>query len=154
MKQLYGKFEFQAITDDSKIYCTERMFEVGYQEENGEVRFYGSLFRLFGEPLYISEDYENAYEYLIEVYSNSKRKIYLTAYLGASGPVIAADVDSKEAKEAARALMELIQKTEPEDYEYKGYYLDACLKIECGIKHGKIYYREDEMDEDEFEEIN
>ena len=49
---------------------------------------YGRLRALFGEPNYETQNFEDAYSYILFVESESSEKIYLEVYEGSSGPAI------------------------------------------------------------------
>lgn len=60
-----GKYAFRVEHEIDDIEDESKICNVGYFEENGFVKFYGSLLRLFGKPQYSSEDFENSFMYII-----------------------------------------------------------------------------------------
>lgn len=135
--------------DESKIIGTSKLCDI-YNimecldcfEEKAAVAF-GQLKRAFGEPMYISENMEQQYEYQIIAEDENGKNIYLSVYSGSSGPSIGgADV----AIEAAEKLAEYIRGMDTVDYDYKGYYMDAPAVIKMGIKDGSPYYGAEELE--------
>jgi hypothetical protein len=109
---------------------------------------YGQLKALFGEPSYTSKSFEELYQYDICAESDSGEKVYLCAYCGATGPSIGGEF-SALSEEAAHALVEKIHATEAVDYEITSYYLDGPSKVIQGVKDGKAYMREEEVDDND-----
>lgn len=108
---------------------------------------YGRLRALFGEPNYETQNFEDAYSYILFVEPESSKKIYLEVYEGSSGPAIGG-LNNAESLRAAETLKKLIEESEEvADYEYEGYYLDLDSKINMGIKDGVPYYNEEFCDE-------
>ena len=108
---------------------------------------YGRLRALFGEPNYETQNFEDAYSYILFVESESSEKIYLEVYEGSSGPAIGG-LNNAESLQAAETLKKLIEESEEvADYQYEGYYQDLDLKISMGIKNGVPYYNEEPCEE-------
>ena len=108
---------------------------------------YGRLRALFGEPNYETQNFEDAYSYILFVESESSEKIYLEVYEGSSGPAIGG-LNNAESLQAAETLKKLIEESEEvADYQYEGYYLDLDSKITMGIKDGVPYYNEEFCEE-------
>lgn len=108
---------------------------------------YGRLHALFGEPNYETQNFEDAYSYILFVESESSEKIYLEVYEGSSGPAIGG-LNNAESLQAAETLKKLIEESEEvADYQYEGYYLDLDSKITMGIKDGVPYYNEEFCEE-------
>lgn len=114
-----------------------------YEDYSKHVLALGQLKTLFGEPLYVSENLENQFEYCISATDEAGNTFYLSAYSGPSGPSIGG---CREAKEAALALVALIQEAAVSDYEYEGYYLDGPCKVRMGVKDGQPYEEEEVLD--------
>lgn len=143
----FEKVEDYPVQDSGKVYSLST-------RSNEECALcFGTLITLFGEPLYMTRDMENMYAYHIKGVSEEGHVTYLDVYSGSSGPSIGAGDSSEKTLSAARALDELIQNTRSSDYAYTGYYTDAYLKVECGVRLGKAYYKEDEADEEEIENV-
>lgn len=135
--------------ETSDIESFSKICNVDYLGENQWVEYFGSLIALFGEPLYISDDFETMFEYYIKAESKEGTYVVLSVYSGPSGPAIGGDVEIEWDKgrkafqqEAVLALIELIKSTKPANYSYEGFYEDYSLGIKCGVKNGKPYYEE------------
>ena len=133
----------------SKICNVYYPFSADFNENMA--RFPGQLKFLFGEPLYINEDFENMLEYIIEATDESGNTLLLSVYCAGSGPAIGGHAKDNEAEyeKAAEELAAYIRQADTVDYEYKGYYLDGPCTIKMGVKNGKPYYEEKEMSEKE-----
>ena len=108
---------------------------------------YGRLRALFGEPNYETQNFEDAYSYILFVEPESSEKIYLEVYEGSSGPAIGG-LNNAESLQAAETLKKLIEESEEvADYQYEGYYLDLDSKITMGIKDGVPYCNEEFCEE-------
>lgn len=108
---------------------------------------YGRLRALFGEPNYETQNFEDAYSYILFVEPESSEKIYLEVYEGSSGPAIGG-LNNAESLQAAETLKKLIEESEEVvDYQYEGYYLDLDSKITMGIKDGVPYCNEEFCEE-------
>lgn len=108
---------------------------------------YGRLRALFGEPNYETQNFEDAYSYILFVEPESFEKIYLEVYEGSSGPAIGG-LNNAESLQAAETLKKLIEESEEvADYQYEGYYLDLDSKITMGIKDGVPYCNEEFCEE-------
>ena len=111
-------FEFKAEGKDklpmgSKICNIINGFPDDYSEQ--EALTYGRLRKLFGEPLYESEDLEEQYSYCISAARDGKT-VYLEVYSGSSGPAIGGE-QNKDSRDAAHELIALIQQAEAADYD-------------------------------------
>ena len=108
---------------------------------------YGRLRALFGEPNYETQNFEDAYSYILFVEPESSEKIYLEVYEGSSGPAIGG-LNNAESLQAAETLKKLIEESEEvADYQYEGYYLDLDSKTTMGIKDGVPYCNEEFCEE-------
>ncbi len=97
---------------------------------------YGRMRALFGEPNYETQNFEDAYSYILLVEPEASQKMYLEVYEGSSGPAIGG-LNNAESLQAAEALKKLIEESdEVADYHYEGYYLDLDSKISMGIQDG------------------
>lgn len=112
----------------------------------------GQLKKLFGEPLYMSRNLENQYEYLISATDENNEIVYLTVYSAGSGPAIGGKQDRKS-REAAGALAEYISQSEAADYKYEGYYLDGPCIVRIGVIDGIPYGEEEELEQFSDEEM-
>lgn len=107
-----------------------------------DARFRGALLALFGEPLWESEDYEAAYEYLIRAVDEEGREYLLTAYQGPSGAAVGGDTQVQGIEEAAEALCDLLLESEPADFEAEMVYMDLGIRVIYGCRDGKPYVTE------------
>ena len=141
-------FEFKA-ENESKLSVGSKICNIidGFPEDYGEqtALVYGRLRKLFGEPLYESEDLEDQYSYCISAVRDGKI-VYLEAYSGPSGPAIGGEQD-KDSMEAASELVRFIQQAEAADYDYKGVYYDGPSEVLMGVKNGVPYSEENEIEE-------
>ena len=85
--------------------------------------------------------------YIIKAKETDGEELLLSAYFGPTGPAIGGTSGIEQTHPAVIELISLIKSTVPADYNYTGYYIDAEIRVNCGIKDGKIYYQEEEMDE-------
>ncbi|MBP5609558.1 MAG: hypothetical protein J6X66_14995 [Lachnospiraceae bacterium] len=140
------KYTYKVITDkneyvkwgpDAKI-CNIYDSHTGGTGEK-DILTFGQLKRLFGAPAFITENMENQYQYYILAIDENGKTYHLSAYSGPSGPSIGGNVTDMKLIEAAKVLAGYIRDADTEDYDYSGYYMDANLKINCGIKDGKVY---------------
>ena len=141
-------FEFKAESKDklpmgSKICNIIDGFPKDYSEQTALV--YGRLRKLFGEPLYESEDLEEQYSYCISAVRDGKT-VYLEAYSGSSGPAIGGEQD-KDSRDAASELVRFIQQAEAANYDYRGDYYDGPSEVRMGVKNGVPYFEENEIEE-------
>ena len=141
-------FEFKAENKDklpmgSKICNIIDGFPEDYDEQT--VLVYGRLRKLFGEPLYESENLEEQYSYCISAERDSKT-VYLEVYSGSSGPAVGGEQD-RVSDEAASELVRFIQQAETTDYDYKGVYYDGPSEVHMGVRNGVPYFNENEIEE-------
>ena len=99
---------------------------------------YGRLRALFGEPNYETQNFEDAYSYILFVESESSEKIYLEVYEGSSGPAIGG-LNNAESLQAAETLKKLIEESEEvADYDMVEYGIGTCFFSDSGIHTNKI----------------
>ncbi len=128
-------------TDGSSHICS---IAKGYSGEEFAL-IYGQLRALFGEPNYESKDLENQYSYCLKATDEQGETVVIEVYSGSSGPAIGGMKDEKS-RLAAAALIEKINEAKPADYEYEGYYMDGPSKVRQGVKDGKAFYQEEEIE--------
>ena len=116
-------------------------------------RTQGQLLTLFGEPIYTTPDYENAYTYVILATNvNTGQEHILTVYHGPSGPAIGGSIAIiPELAHIAEYLRQYIQQADVTDFHYVGYYLDFNLRIEKRIENGIISYSQTVIEGEELE---
>ncbi len=139
----FSKIEEREEADNCYFLCNVESENLGW------IDFYGSLCTLFGEPLYVNNNLENMFEYLLKAETGKGESIRFSVYFGQSGLAIASYREMNATddiielhKDAAAALIELVKNTKPSDYSYEGYYEDPSFIICCGIKNGERYYEE------------
>ena len=141
-------FEFKA-ESEQKLSASSKICDIidGFPEDYSEqtALVYGRLRKLFGEPLYESEDLEDQYSYCISAEREGKT-VYLEAYSGPSGPAVGGE-QNKDSRDAASELVRFIQQAEAADYDYKGVYYDGPSEVRMGVKNGVPYSEENEMEE-------
>lgn len=104
---------------------------------------YGRLRALFGSPNYETQNFEDAYAYILYIQPQPDQKLYLEVYEGSSGPAIGGP-NTPEGRKAAKDLKALIENSNAlAEYQYEGYYADLNLKIQMGIQNGLPYFREE-----------
>ena len=64
---------------------SSKIRNVGDLGKYTEVLCLGKMMTLFGDPLYITEDIENQFEYIILAKDDQGTEVYLTVYNGPSG---------------------------------------------------------------------
>ena len=117
--------------------------------------FPGQLKTLFGEPLFISEEFDNLLEYVIDATDEFGNTLLLSIYSAGTGPAIGGfhKKDEEAYQKAAKELAVYIRQAKAADYDYEGYYLDGPTKIKMGVKNGIPYYEETEISDEEAHEI-
>ncbi len=101
--------------------------------------FRGALLRLFGDADMSSSVAEEAYEYILEATDDHGGRWLLTAYHGPSGPAIGGNATDRAIYPVAQALLELIEATEPADFEMAIYDGDTDHTIILGCNSGECY---------------
>jgi len=148
------EFTFKALDNIEYIFGTGKIMNIVYPwdeiEEN--VKVFGRLITLFGDPLQITDDLENAYIYVILATHISGRTHILSAYSGPSGPAIGGGREDG-IEEAAEALKRYILQAEPSDFVYEGYYMDFSLRIYMSVEDGRANYSERQLTEAEHRQV-
>jgi hypothetical protein len=103
-------------------------------------RYRGALLKLFGEP-YTTEG-DATYEYIIEASDKTGKKWVLRAYEGSTGPAIGGNHREESIEVVAKALLQLIDETEPADFNETYYNDEYDSTITYGCKSGACYYEE------------
>ncbi len=116
-----------------------RKFEANGQFGIYMAQFCGALLHLFGKPNKTSSVAGEAYDYFLEATDNHEKRWLLTAYHGPSGPAIGENVQDHSIYPVAKALLELIESTEPIDFETKIYDDDTDFTITLGCKDSECY---------------
>lgn len=148
-------YQFKSIKNENLICGTSRITNLYLFPEYNEVQIMGRLKTLFGEPVYETNNYENAYLYVIEAVDSISvdYPLYFTVYQGPSGCAVGASINCEEIRNAIGQFKELLLKTKPSDFMYEGYYMDDYMRIKSGICDGKFIFEEEALDEDEIETV-
>lgn len=99
----------------------------------------GAMLALFGEPPFTSNEYEDAYEYMIIATNTNGNSCLLSVYQDHIGSCREED-DTNIIKEASVELANLICQTKPADFEAITYDGDTNTNITYGCKNGIPYY--------------
>ena len=79
-------YKFTALKDLDLIIGTSNLMNIEHDEKDFNCLVMGKLKTLFGNPLSVSEDMENGYDYVIEAFdTKNDQKYILTVYMGPSG---------------------------------------------------------------------
>ena len=141
-------YSFSAQKDETELLGSSKIDNLELFSEYNEVQIQGRMKALFGEPLYETENFEDAYTYVIRATASEGTNIYFTVYQGGSGSAIGAKSNSKQLQDALRDFKQLLKDTVPADFLYEGYYMDAYVKIKQGIQNGIPFFEETEIEED------
>jgi len=139
---------FSAQKNETELFGSSQIENLILFSEYNEVQIQGRMKALFGEPLYETENFEDAYTYVIRATASEGTNIYFTVYQGGSGSAIGAKSNSKQLQDALRDFKQLLKDTVPADFLYEGYYMDAYVKIKQGIQNGIPFFEETEIEED------
>ena len=150
------KLKFESVKDEERVNswnAGSKIRDLGniLSDTNSMVLTYGRLQYLFGEPLYSSDDFENAYDYFILCTDEEGNTYQLTAYSGPTGPAIGGDSDDPKLAEVAEELEKYINAADYVDYDYEGVYYDYDVTVKFGIRDGVPYMEDGEMDEEDFD---
>ncbi len=141
-------YSFSAQKDETELFGSSQIENLVLFSEYNEVQIQGRMKALFGEPLYETENYEDAYTYVIRATDSEGAHICFTVYQGGSGSAIGAKSNSKQLQDALRDFKQLLKDTAPADFLYEGVYMDAYVKIKQGIQNGIPFFEETEIEED------
>ena len=141
-------YSFSVQKNETELFGSSKVDNLVLFSEYNEVQIQGRMKALFGEPLYETENYEDAYTYVIRATDSEGAHIYFSVYLGGSGSAIGAKSNSKQLQDALRDFKQLLKDTAPADFLYEGYYMDAYVKIKQGIQNGIPFFEETEIEED------
>lgn len=137
-------YTFRKSTRDEKSQAYVGMsgnwiYQPGEAGDEEYALFFGKVRTIFGEPDFISEDWENMYSYSITAEnSEDNNKLFFEIYHGSGGSSLAMYADSDAYKKAGKQLIELIESAEPADYEWEGVYEDIPVNIKYIVRNGKV----------------
>lgn len=146
-------YHFKKLSEDIEQQPSSYLCSI-YKDQRDSWKVFGQMKTLFGEPLYITRNLENQFEYIIEATDEDGTSLILYVYSGSSGPAIGGG-HSERQKEAAAQLVSYIVHAEVSDYEYEGYYMDAPCKVIEKVQSGIHFYEEIplELSEEEFMQL-
>ena len=142
-------YQFTALKDIKDYYPGQKIMNLQLFTEYNEVKIQGILRTLFGEPLYETDNYEDAYCYMIKADDMSGKSVLFSVYQGSSGCAIGSVNNVIDMFEAIDEFKELVRKTKPLDFVYEGIYRDSSAKIRQGIQNGQIIYEEKDLYEED-----
>ena len=150
------KIKFESVKDDERVKSWNGGSQICHignclADPNEMVLTYGRLQYLFGEPLYTTDDLENAYDYFILGTDEEGNTYELTAYHGPTGPAIGGDSRDPKLAEVAKELVRYISEADYVDYDYEGIYHDYDVTVKFGIRDGVPYMEESGMDGEDFD---
>jgi len=120
--------------------------EFRYCIERAKIR--GQLQTLFGDPVYITSNPDNAYGYVIIMENEQGVRYIFSVYSAKSGPSIGGNINIEGIKDAAQELRKYIAKASLSDYEYQGTYSNGRSVI-MGVKDGEPYYSETRIEKEQ-----
>lgn len=141
-------YSFSVQKNETELFGSSKVENLVLFSEHNEVQIQGRMKALFGEPLYETENYEDAYTYVIQATDSEGTHIYFTVYQGGSGTAIGAKSNREQLQDALEDFKRLLRDTSPVDFLYEGYYMDAYVKIKRGIQNGIPFFEETEIEED------
>jgi len=141
-------YSFSAQKDETELFGSSKIENLELFSDYNEVQIQGRMKALFGEPLYETENYEDAYTYVIQATDSGGENVYFTVYQGGSGPAIGVKSISHRLQDALKEFKQLLKETAPVDFLYEGIYMDACVRIRQGIQDSIPFFEETEMEED------
>lgn len=134
----YADLKYTNIKDSKSLIGTSGIMNVSTDLE--EIAAYrGKLITLFGDPLYETDQNDEAFSYLFEASDQANHKWLLTAYQGPSGFAIGGNPGKKDSKAAAVAFVEYLNTMAPADFERSLTYRDDNTNIKYGCKDKKCY---------------
>ena len=144
-------YSFEISNDLNRIVSAGKLINIierfGPQYSRDTTKVFGQLLAIFGDPIYVTKNMEDAYSYVIIAKDENDIEHVLNVYEGSTGPAIGGYESSLD---AAQQLAEQIRSAQPMDYEYEGYYFDGPTKIHKGVTNGEVFYSEVEISDDEF----
>ena len=149
-------YTFSAIDDIDLQVGTAKIInvlDIRDMSPEASTRTQGQLLTLFGEPIYTTPDYENAYAYVILATNvDTGQEHILTVYHGPTGPAVGGSIAIiPELVHIAEYLRQYIQQADVTDFHYVGYYLDFNLRIEKRIENGAISFSQTRIEGEELE---
>jgi hypothetical protein len=118
-------------------------------EEETKIR--GQLLTLFGEPVYNTQNLEDAYSYVVLAADENEKQCILHVYCGSTGSAIGGDNNIQGIYDIAEKLKHYIKQANTTDFEYESYYIDGPAKIYQKIENGNIIFSEMEIEGEELD---
>jgi hypothetical protein len=134
-------YTFKKVDKEELQYGTSRLLNLNAFGSGGVedmAQFHSRCVSLFGKPLWVSDDVEDAFGYIIIAEDENCKQWVLTVYNGASGPAIGGDSTQEDIMKAAYALENEIEQAPMADCSYSGIYADAGMRIIYAVKNGVV----------------
>ena len=112
----------------------------------------GKLLTVFGEPVDVSKNYENSFNYIIRATADDGSTAILNVY-GMGVVHIGASQEDDFTVQAANALVEYVNSAKPTDYQRTVYYLDIDLQIDISVKNGNVTISYSQISEEKASEL-
>ena len=146
------KFTFEKVNDRSLIASTHYLMDFGdiYSGEDNAI-IEGKLLTVFGEPLTLSDDEENGYEYVIKATAENGETTYISVYHAAGAHIGGDGFDTSV--DAAKALIEYVNSANPSDFQRVRYYMDFGVEITTTVKNGVVHMESRFLNEAEIKEV-
>lgn len=146
------RFTFEALQDLNLLTGSSYFMDFGNETTEDAILSEGKLLTVFGEPAFKSDNYENAFDYVIRATDETGKSVILSVY--SVGLVhIGASQKDDFAKEAAEALIAYVSAAEPSDFTHTVHYLDFGMRLDISLQNQKISVEETELSEEEVEAI-
>ena len=147
------KFTFESLQDESLMDGSSYFMDFGEMNSQIDAAIAeGKLLSAFGQPEFVSDNYENSFNYIIRATAENGESVILTVY--STGVVhIGADLKNDFAEKAAFALIEHVNSFAAADYSRTVYYLDFELQIDIQVKNGKATIEQSQISEKKISEL-
>ena len=151
-------YKFRKASDEDKeisdnLTCSGTWIYGAVAGEEKYALFLGKMIALFGDSGNMSDDWENMYSYDIIAEDEQGNKLGIEIYHGPGGPSFAIptdydDIDTAPYHQAAKELVEYIEKAEPADYVWESVYYDIPANVKYTVKDGRAYVESKISEED------
>lgn len=140
-------YQFISVRDESILNRDSKLADLDLYKDYNEVLVYGKLLAKFGQPVYETNEYDNAYYYIIQAKAEDDTCYYFSVYQGPSGCAIGAENMSNQLKQAIIEFKEMLREIKPVEYIRKWEYSDYFINIKCGIRNGEVFYEETDIED-------
>ena len=147
------KFNFESLQDENLMGGSSYFMDFGEMNSQIDAAIAeGKLLSAFGQPEFVSDNYENSFNYIIRATADTGESVILTVY-GLGVVHIGADRQDDFAQKAAVALIEYVNAFAPADYSRTVYYLDFDIQIDIQVQGGKVTINESQISEEKISEL-